>query len=111
MSKSTWKFNHLDSSIYKNIFLSKFKKIKILKIFDRKSTIPKIFSKRNINLYKGNVFTKISFTKYNIGYKIGEFNITRKPFSFPKKKNKIFIFNRSIKSTNTKQIRYLYVLG
>jgi ribosomal protein S19 len=88
MSKSIWKFSHVDGSIYKNIFLSKFKFYKILKIFSRKSTIPQIFSKKNIQLYKGNIFTKINFTKYNVGYKIGEFNITRKPFSFPKKKKK-----------------------
>ena len=88
MSKSVWKFNHLCGNIYKNIFLNKFKTHKILKIFSRNSTVPKIFLKKNIQLYKGNIFTKIFFTKYNIGYKIGEFNITRKPFSFPKKKKK-----------------------
>jgi ribosomal protein S19 len=88
MSKSAWKSSHLDGTIYKSIFLNKFKKCKFTRIFSRNSVIPKIFVKKNINLYKGNIFTKISFTKYNIGYKIGEFNITRKPFSFPKKKKK-----------------------
>ena len=88
MSKSIWKFNHIDGNIYKNIFLNKFKQLKLLKVFSRKSTVPKLFQKKNIQLYKGNLFTKINFTKYNIGYKIGEFNITRKPFSFPKKKKK-----------------------
>ena len=88
MSKSVWKFKHIDGNIYKNIFLSKFKQCKFLKIFSRKSIVPKVFFKKNIQLYKGNLFTKINFTKYNIGYKIGEFNVTRKPFSFPKKKKK-----------------------
>ena len=88
MSKSTWKFNHIDGNIYKNIFLNKFKCFKFLKVFSRKSTVPKLFFKKNLQLYKGNVFTRINFTKFNIGYKLGEFNITRKPFSFPKKKKK-----------------------
>lgn len=89
MSKSVWKFNHVDGSIYKNIFLNKIKgSCKILKIFSRKSTVPKIFSKKNIQLYKGNVLTRIGFSRFNIGFKVGEFNITRKPFSFPKKKKK-----------------------
>jgi ribosomal protein S19 len=78
----------LDGFIYKNIFLNKFKKCKFIKIFSRNSAIPKIFLKKNIQLYKGNIFTRINFTKYNVGFKIGEFNITRKPFSFPKKKKK-----------------------
>ena len=88
MSKSVWKFNYLCGNTYKNIFFNKFKNHKILKIFSRSSTVPKIFLKKNIQLYKGNIFTKILFTKFNTGYKVGEFNITRKPFSFPKKKKK-----------------------
>lgn len=88
MSKSAWKFNHTDGNIYKNIFLNKFKYCKFVKVFTRKSTVPKIFLKKSIQLYKGNVLTKINFTKFNVGFKIGEFNITRKPFSFPKKKKK-----------------------
>jgi ribosomal protein S19 len=32
---------------------------------------------------------KILFTKYHIGFKTGEFGVTRKPFNFPlKNKNK-----------------------
>ena len=88
MSKSAWKFNHIDRNIYKNVFLNKFKSCKFLKIFSRKSVVPKLFFKKSLQLYKGNVFTRINFTKFNIGYKLGEFNITRKPFSFPKKKKK-----------------------
>ena len=86
MSKSIWKFKYIDNNIYKNIFFSKFKKFKFTKIFTRSSIVHKIFFKKNTQLYKGNVFTKIDFTKYSVGYKIGEFNITRKPFNFPKKK-------------------------
>jgi len=88
MSKSVWKLQHTEGYIFKNIFLNKIKQCRFLKTFSRKSTVPKLFIKRNIQLYKGNMFTKINFTKFNVGYKIGCFNITRKPFSFPKKKKK-----------------------
>ena len=88
MSKSIWKLHHIDGNIYKNIFLNKIKQRKFIKTFSRKSTVPTFFIKKKILLYKGNVFTKINFTKYNVGYKIGCFNLTRKPFSFPKKKKK-----------------------
>lgn len=88
MARPNWKFNHLNLYIYKNVFLNEFKKIKLKKVFCRSSITPKIFLKKNISLYKGCIFTRIAFTKYNIGYKIGEFAITRKPFCFPLKKIK-----------------------
>ena len=85
MAKSKWKFNFIDSSLYKQIFLSKLKNLRTMRLFCRSSVVPKIFLKKTINLYKGNIFTKILFNKYQLGYKIGEFNITRKPFNFPLK--------------------------
>ena len=78
----------MDGVIYKNIFMCMFKQRRFIKTFSRKAVIPKFFIKKSIQTYKGNIFTKINFTKYNVGYKIGEFNITRKPFSFPQKKKK-----------------------
>ena len=88
MAKSKWKSNFLKSNFFKKLFLSKFKKIKISKIFCRSSIISKIFCKKHSYLYKGNIFSKILFNKYQIGFKIGEFSITRKPFSYPLKKSK-----------------------
>lgn len=88
MARSSWKFNYINSNIYKNIFLNKFKNIKILKIFCRSSSVPKIFLKKTIALYKGNIFVKMLFTKYHLGFKLGEFGITRKPFNFPLKDKK-----------------------
>lgn len=41
-----------------------------------------------VSIYKGNLFNKFTFNKYHIGFKIGEFSVTRKPFSFPLKKLK-----------------------
>lgn len=70
-------------SLYKNIFLNKFRKKKILKFYCRSSSIPKLFLKRVVYLYKGNLFVRTVFTKFHINFKAGEFGITRKPFSFP----------------------------
>ena len=68
------------------MFLSKYKNTKISKIFNRNSVVVKFLCKKSFYLYKGNLFPKIPFTKFMQGYKIGEFSITRKPFSFPLKK-------------------------
>lgn len=88
MSKSLWKFSSIESSIYKQIFLNKFKNIKPNKYYCRGSTVPQFLAKKSVHLYKGNIFSKINLLKYNVGYKIGEFSITRKPFRFPLKNKK-----------------------
>lgn len=88
MARSRWKFNYYNSFLYKSMFLSKFKPIKISKLYNRASNIPKIFLKKTVALYKGNIFAKITFSKYTLGHKVGEFAITRKPFNFPLKKKK-----------------------
>jgi ribosomal protein S19 len=89
LARSNWKFNYITTSLYKNIFLNKFKSIKVVKLFCRGSSIPKFLLKKTATLYKGNLFVRILFTKYHIGFKTGEFGVTRKPFNFPlKNKNK-----------------------
>ena len=88
MARARWKFNYYNSFFYKNMFLNQFKLIKISKLYNRASTVPKLFLRKTIALYKGNIFAKIPFSKYTVGYKVGEFAITRKPFNFPLKKKK-----------------------
>lgn len=88
MARSSWKFYYINSYLYKNTYLSKFKNFKITKIFCRNSVIPKIFLKKIIPIYKGNIFAKILFNKYHLGFKFGEFSVTRKPFNFPLKNTK-----------------------
>ena len=89
MARSSWKFNYINYNIYKYIYLSSFKNVKILKIFCRSSSIPKTFLKKTIALYKGNIFVKVLFTKYHVRFKFGEVGVTRKPFNFPLKDKKI----------------------
>lgn len=88
MSKSFWKFNHMSKHIIKNIYISKFKNVLYKNIFDRKSNIPSIFLKKNVQIYKGSSFSNIFLSKYSLNYKFGEFGFTRKPFKFPQKKFK-----------------------
>ncbi len=85
MARSSWKFTFISSHIYKNVFFSKFKNIKLNKIFSRNSFIPNFFLRKNIFIHKGNIFNKVTINKYYLGYKFGEFSFTRKPFSFPLK--------------------------
>jgi ribosomal protein S19 len=76
--------------IYKYLFISKqYQKIKLgTRIFCRSSAIPKDFFRKTAYLYKGEIDTRIEFSKYAINYKFGEFSFSRKPFSFPQKKKK-----------------------
>ncbi len=88
LARSSWKFNYINSNLYKNIFINKFKNIRIPKIFCRSSSVPKLFLKKSISLYKGNIFIRVLFTKYHSSFKVGEFGVTRKPFNFPVKTKK-----------------------
>lgn len=51
-------------------------------IFDKAINIPKIFLGHKFNVYKGCFFRSISITKYILGYRVGEFSFTRKPFKY-----------------------------
>ena len=88
MARSSWKFNYINLDLYKSIYLGKFKNLKITKLFSRTSTIPKVFLKKTVLTYKGNIFVRVLFTKHHIGFKVGEFGVTRKPFNFPLKDKK-----------------------
>lgn len=88
MARSSWKFFYINSNLYKYSYLSRFKNIKISRIFSRSSIVSKIFFKKTISFYKGNIFVRMLLSKHHLGFKIGEFGVTRKPFSFPKKDKK-----------------------
>lgn len=89
MARSSWKFNYINYNLYKYTFFSKFKNKKIIKTFCRGSNVPNFFLKRAVLVHKGNVFAKITFSKYHVGFKVGEFGVTRKPFNFPNKGKKV----------------------
>lgn len=85
MARSSWKFNHTNSNFFKIFFPSKLKTVKLLKTFSRNITITQFFLKKSVAVYKGNLFNKVLFTKYHLGFKTGEFSITKKPFNYPLK--------------------------
>ena len=86
MAKSSWKFYYVGRYFLKKTFLKKFKKIKFKMIFCRSTVVSSIFKNRFVYLYKGNEILKTYFNKYSTGYKLGEFSLSRRPFSFPQKK-------------------------
>jgi ribosomal protein S19 len=63
---------------------------KLLFIFKKNSIIPVELNNQFIKVYKGNNFRPLKINLYNIGFKFGNFTLTRKPFNYPlkaKKKN------------------------
>jgi len=89
MGRSNWKFKFFSKSLWRKILkFIKFKEIKYKKtiFFNRSSSIPKCLIGFNIKIHKGLGFRKLFVNKYNVGFKLGEFSFSRKPFHFPLKK-------------------------
>jgi len=85
MSRSKWKGPFVDKNLLKKVGYEKTKKIFLTK--SRTSTIIPSFVGKCFKIYNGKIFHKIIITEKMIGYKLGEFSPTRKPFSY-KKTNK-----------------------
>ena len=85
MSRSKWKGPFVDENLLKKVIHEKTKKIFLTK--SRMSTIIPSFVGKCFKIYNGKIFHKIIITEKMIGYKLGEFSPTRKPFSY-KKTNK-----------------------
>ncbi len=59
------------------------------KMYSRSCSIPNFFENIMLNLYKGKQKIQLPINKNLIGFKLGEFAFTRKPFFFtPKEKKK-----------------------
>ena len=95
MARSVWKLSYKCQNIFKKTYLQKFKKkIRLGGLWCRSSIISNIFYKKFIFIHKGNLFNKLFINKFQLGFKLGEFSFTRKPFSFTKKKKKINFIKR-----------------
>lgn len=88
MSKSAWKNRFLCIKIFKKFLLSRLRVVKLHTMYCKSSFVTKLFLKRGVNIHKGNSFIRINFNRFSLGYRLGEFAMTRKPFSFPQKKKK-----------------------
>ncbi len=87
MSRSVWK----GFFITKNV-LKKIKKIRknFFKIWDRNSSIPSFLIGKTALVYNGKQFHKVFISREKVGYKFGEFSLTRRNFKkvvVNKKKN------------------------
>ena len=72
MNRSQWKGPFLDLCV-----LKKHTKINIQKIWSRRSTIPSFLVGKMISIYNGKNFKTIMVTREKVGFKFGEFSITR----------------------------------
>ena len=77
MSRSKWKGPYIDSCITKQEKVNQ-------KIWSRASTIPFFLIGTIVSVYNGRDFKRIIITRKRIGFKFGEFSLTRK-FKIKKK--------------------------
>ena len=78
MSRSKWKGPYVKKSVLINNNKLKFK--------DRKFVILPKFIGSNLNIYNGKKFSKLLVLEEMVGHKVGELVMTRKSFTFKKKK-------------------------
>ena len=75
MSRSKWKGPFVDVSVLK---LKKKLTAKSKKVWSRSSQIPSFFLGKTISVYNGKEFKPVLVTREKIGFKFGDFSITRK---------------------------------
>lgn len=89
MARSRWKLSYFTNAVWRKLFFLKRKKRVRRKIFyDRSSTIPTSFFYSVLRIHKGKRYRKFLTSWYSLGYKMGEFSYTRKPYHFPVKRSK-----------------------
>ena len=88
MGKSNWRLKFIAKSTMSRIFKEslgiKIKK-KIAMIMNKSSTIAKSLKDNIFFIHKGYRYRELKITAYHIGFKFGEFILTRKPHVYPKK--------------------------
>ena len=88
MGRSTWRLNFISKStmsrvVKESIGVSIKKKNSI--IMNKSTTIPKSLIGSTFYIHKGKKYRSIKLLDYHLGFKFGEFILTKKPFTFPKK--------------------------
>ena len=91
MGKSNWRLKFISKSILSKIFKEStgvlLKKKKAV-VFNKKSIIPHTLKDNIFFIHKGLKYREIKISNYHIGFKFGEFILTRKPHFFKKKGKK-----------------------
>ena len=85
MTRSVWKGPFVTSSILKKF---ERKKIKNLKIWSRNSVVPEFLIGQTVSVHNGKEFKNVIITREKVGFKFGEFSMTRKYNSKKKSSNK-----------------------
>jgi len=81
MNRSKWKGNFVSRFLIK-------KELHLSKIWTRNSVIPAKLVGLSVSVYNGQFFKKVVITQEKIGFKFGDFVLTRKYISkFNQKKN------------------------
>jgi len=90
MSRSSWKFYYIDSSILKKVSSMRAKKGKAfsIKTWSRSSTICSDFVNLRFRVHNGKEFVPLVISSEMVGHKLGEFIPTRVRYEFKKKKKK-----------------------
>jgi len=84
MSKrSNWKFNYVHEDLFQVFFVKD--QSSTLKSKNRSSTILPLFLGKDIGVYDGYTFFKLSLQAPMVGHKLGEFVKTRQTFRYGKK--------------------------
>ena len=73
MSRSAWKGLYISKNVLK-------KKKKVFKIWTRNSSIPSSLIGKTALIHNGQSFVKVLITRDKVGYKFGEFSLTRRYF-------------------------------
>lgn len=91
MGKSNWRLNFISKSVLSRILKDStgisLKKKKSV-IFNKKSVIPESLKDYTFFIHKGYKYRELKLSIYHIGFKFGEFILTRKPHFFKKKGKK-----------------------
>jgi len=73
MARSKWKLKYLAPCLLKNQYKKQLKN----KIWNRSSVVPSFLENKNVFIYTGKLFKKVFITREKIGYKFGEFALTK----------------------------------
>nr|YP_740766.1 ribosomal protein S19 [Tetrahymena paravorax]ABI51675.1 ribosomal protein S19 [Tetrahymena paravorax] len=88
MSRSNWRLNFIGFSTMNRIIKESIG-IKLVKknsmIINKSSTIPQSLIDSTIYIHKGKKYRELKIKNYHVGFKFGEFILTKKPHIFPKK--------------------------
>lgn len=91
MGKSNWRLKYISKSTMTRIFKEslgiKIKK-KISAIMNKSSTIPLSLKDNTFFIHKGMKYRELKLKYYHVGFKFGEFILTRKIHVHPKKSKK-----------------------